>query len=961
VPDKGGLVLSRYEIRREIGRGGIGVVYEARDTRLNRTVAIKILQEETDDAQHRRRFKQEAEAASALNHPNIITVHDIDAEGDVDYIVMEYVDGVPLSALIAERALPVSQAVGYAVEIAGALAAAHSAGIVHRDLKPANIMVTRGDRIKVLDFGLSKLARAVAAPGQATVTTVMPHTGIGVVVGTIGYMSPEQATGEPIDARSDVFSFGVVFYEMLTGRRAFPGDSYPSVLRAILQDDPPPVTETRPDAHPDLQRILERCLAKDPANRYPSAVELAVDLAATLARPASGIQQPRTRRSRRTVIAAAVAVVAILAAIAIPLYRWQAQRSRAAALREIQRSIEAGRYGRAYGLARDLERKMPRDAEIRRALERVTGPANIRTTPPVADIFFKDYGVENGTWQFFGKSPIEKTRAPVGVLHWRVLKPGFEPVEGRFWWSFGRTVTLHSRAATPSGMVYLPAGPGVAAGVQNPDLGACWIGAYEVTNREFKTFVDRGGYREPRYWRHPFSKDNQPLTWAQAMALFVDRTGRPGPATWEAGTYPTDRADYPVSGVSWYEAAAFAEFAGKSLPTIYHWQKAGGPLNLRQDVTLGNFSGQGPRAVLRLNDLGPYGTYGLAGNVKEWTSSGFEGQRYILGGAWNEPPYMVFAPDARPPFDRSDRNGFRCARYVTPPDAALTADVEMRPRHPQMRKPVDDAVFDAYRSFYSYDRTPVDARVERVQETEHWRQERVSFAAAYGRERVIAHLLLPKNAAPPFQSVIWWPGSYALQLDSSEPLNLPYYFDFLPKSGRAVVYPVYAGMYERHAPGSGRQPRGIGTAAYRDIVIQWSKDLGRTIDYLETRRDIDREKIAFYIFSMGGTTMPVPAMEPRLKTIIFLSAGLPRRSLDAAIDPVNFAPRLKKPLLLIGGRYDFLSPLESSQVPLFKLFGTPERDKRHAVFNSGHVPERLDMIRDVLDWLDRQLGPVKTR
>jgi serine/threonine-protein kinase len=279
-----GRTISHYQVLEELGEGGMGVVYKARDTRLGRLVALKMLRpERVADAERKRRFIQEARAASALNHPNIITIHDIDTAGGRDFIAMEYVAGETLAGSISSGPIPLSDALRYAVQIADALEAAHAAGIIHRDLKPANIMVTREDRVKVLDFGLAKLTERVPseAGGLASAETV---TAEGTIAGTVAYMSPEQAEGKKLDGRSDIFAFGAVLYEMLSGRRAFQGDSGISVLAAVLRQEPAPLR----DAPAGVASIVQRCLRKDPKDRFQSAKELKV----ALERASSGTPSP---------------------------------------------------------------------------------------------------------------------------------------------------------------------------------------------------------------------------------------------------------------------------------------------------------------------------------------------------------------------------------------------------------------------------------------------------------------------------------------------------------------------------------------------------------------------------------------------------------------------------------------------------------------------------------------------
>ncbi len=271
----------------------MGEIYRARDTRLGRVVALKALPAQASgDAERRRRFLQEAQAASGLNHPNIITVHDIlgDEQGN-EYMVMEFVEGRTLGDLIPAGGLAVAPILRYATEIAGALAAAHAAGIVHRDLKPGNIMVTADGRVKVLDFGLAKVA---AAPSLTEATQTIgsgPLTVEGSILGTVAYMSPEQAQGKRVDARSDIFSFGALLYEMATGQKAFQGDSALTTLTAILRDEVRPVREVAGNVPPELEEIIRRALRKDPAERWQTTQEMHAVLAGLRQRFESGILQ----------------------------------------------------------------------------------------------------------------------------------------------------------------------------------------------------------------------------------------------------------------------------------------------------------------------------------------------------------------------------------------------------------------------------------------------------------------------------------------------------------------------------------------------------------------------------------------------------------------------------------------------------------------------------------------------
>jgi serine/threonine protein kinase/tetratricopeptide (TPR) repeat protein len=319
-----GRTISHYEITEKLGEGGMGVVYKARDSHLKRFVALKVLPpEKVTDPERKRRFVQEARSASALNHPNIVTVHDIDQSDGVDFIAMEYVEGKTLDELIGRKGLKLSEALKYAIQIADALARAHAAGIVHRDLKPRNVMVTGDGRAKVLDFGLAKLTETAPVGPEDSTLTEQPSTELGLIVGTAAYMSPEQAEGKKVDARSDIFSFGSLLYEMLTGRRAFRRDSPALTLAAILNLEPPPLPAEVPG---DLNKVIARCLRKDPAHRFQHMDDLKVALEELKEESDSGklagVQVPARPRNRRF-LRPALAAAAVVALAAGSVFLWR--------------------------------------------------------------------------------------------------------------------------------------------------------------------------------------------------------------------------------------------------------------------------------------------------------------------------------------------------------------------------------------------------------------------------------------------------------------------------------------------------------------------------------------------------------------------------------------------------------------------------------------------------------------
>ena len=319
-----GRALTHYEVLEKLGEGGMGVVYKGRDTRLNRLVALKVLPpDKTADPGRRARFIQEAQAASALNHPNIVTIYEIDRDAGADFIAMELIPGRTLDALISRRGLRLPDTLKCAIQITDALTAAHAAGIVHRDLKPSNVMVTDAGLVKVLDFGLAKLTETVAPDLQAT-QTIQPDPGPmteqGAVLGTVAYMSPEQAQGAKVDARSDIFAFGSLLYEMVTGRRAFTGDSKMTTITAILRDDPKPLADSTDTVPRDLEKIILRCLRKEASRRFQHMDDVKVALEEIKEESESGrlaVTAAAARPRRSPLVYAALALVLLIAAAAL--------------------------------------------------------------------------------------------------------------------------------------------------------------------------------------------------------------------------------------------------------------------------------------------------------------------------------------------------------------------------------------------------------------------------------------------------------------------------------------------------------------------------------------------------------------------------------------------------------------------------------------------------------------------
>lgn len=437
--------LLHYRITEKIGEGGMGVVYKAIDTHLDRPVAIKVLPaDKMTDPERKRRFVLEAKAASALHHPNIVVIHDIAFDRGCDFMVMEFIDGQSLDRLIGRRGLKLEQALGYAVQITDGLARAHAAGIIHRDLKPTNVMVAAGGLVKILDFGLAKLAEPGPQAEEAATMTLAqaekPRTEEGFVVGTAAYMSPEQAEGGTIDARSDIFSFGVLFYEMLTGQKPFQRESRMKTLAAVLSEEPKPATAVNESIPPDAERILVRCLRKDPQRRWQTASDLKVALQDLKEDSESGKlragERPARRRVRRWIPILAVAIV-LFAAGALIVRLFVIKPARSAAYESTRLTFDSGQTvapalspdGKFVAYASDREG----DGALNLWVQQVAGGKPLRLTSHPATDWLPDFSpdgskiVFRSEWDGGGIDIIDVLGGEPRRLTKRGLHPRFSP------------------------------------------------------------------------------------------------------------------------------------------------------------------------------------------------------------------------------------------------------------------------------------------------------------------------------------------------------------------------------------------------------------------------------------------------------------------------------------------------------------------------------------------------------
>ncbi len=673
-----GKTISHYKILEKLGGGGMGVVYKAADTKLKRTVALKFLPPDlTRDDESKVRFIQEAQAASALQHNNICTIHEVDETEDGQlFIVMACYEGDTLKKKIEQNPLDIEDAVNIILQVANGLSKAHEKGIIHRDIKPANVMLTDDGVVKILDFGLAKLT------GQTRITKT------ATTMGTIAYMSPEQSRGETVDKRTDIWSLGVMLYQMVTGQLPFKGEYEQAVVFSILNNDPEPIDNLRTDIPAEIQEIVQKSLQKDVEKRYQDVTDILDPLEVLKRKFESGQfitldQKIELRKRRKKYVYGTVAIFSTVAIISGLFYLQSSKARRINTLfDQLRPVIETSRFDEAFRLINDsgIDLKALRDEDL---IKQMAGSVSIQTEPVGGIVtlarVLTEPDLTKGEAFAIGPTPVKEHMLVAGEYLVQMSLEGRNSVEflyklnpGEFL-EISRTLLEESDEFTE--MVRIEKG----LSIDNQSIPAFLIDKHEVTNAEFLEFVAERGYSEEKYWLENMMIEGVLTPWESAIQKLVDKTGISGPRFWSGGRYPEGKEHHPVVGISWYEARAYGQWAGKNLPDWGQWWRAAlgeresarpWGNDVRTTHLRANFGFRGTQPVGSYPlGVSLFGCFDMAGNVREWLQDSSVSQklRTVIGGSWKDPDYM-FEPSHAEFFDpdfASEDIGFRCVNIIS--------------------------------------------------------------------------------------------------------------------------------------------------------------------------------------------------------------------------------------------------------------------------------------------------------
>ena len=1010
-----------YDIICKLGEGGMGQVYLAQQFHpIRRKVALKVVGSHCQSHEAIRRFESERQFLAALNHSNVASIYDAGTSTcGRPYVAMEWIDGIPITKYCDDHRLSINERLRLFRQACDGIQHAHFKGIIHRDLKPSNILVLEKDHhavCKIIDFGIAKMQ------GIAGLNAV-PITHANQIMGTLEYMSPEQALTKHriLDTRSDIYSLGVILHEMLIGSIPFShqfrdAETLGQKLALICELVPPPMSESfrqtdnkleianrRQTTPPilvakvedDLQWVIAKTLEKKPERRYPTVQALSDDIEnylenlPTIACPPSFTREVVLFSRRHPLLVAITMVTLIMvtmtaitmmyaysesskrkaretqllnAGIQLELIE-EAREAKRALLPVLQRHVDDRHPVAAFMMARSLQDLLWDDPEFQKIQNQLLSVTSLTDLPPGTIVKVRDSLGDSQNWITLGKTPLIDIEVPQGLLRVRFENPGHVTREYQLKNPFAPE-TDTAKYLVPENeqrenMVWVHGNQDYADKSQKV-LQEFWIDRLEVSNAEYQEFVDAGAYTDPDFWSGiTFQKEGKVIAWSEAMELFRDQSEHPGPATWKDGHYPQGMGQFPVSGVSWYEANAYAAFRSKQIPTIHHWKWAASTDQPGITASQNNFASRYPQKCGQALGIGRFDARDMAGNVSEWCWNEDEnGHRYILGGDWESQEYSFSELKVRSPWDRSSVNGFRCSIHPSK-DTPSEESIAAVHHPPDLNLNGERKSFDVLKAHYLYDQNiPLEPKSipnpNQDDSKRKYLQETVEINAAYDHERFSLHLFIPRGDTQAKETLIFVPGVSAWEKGSpfrAEENRLMRFIIPLVEKGKIVCFPIYKGTYERWRGSTISQQFKESPIQARNDYIKVSMDVSRTVDYLLTRDEVDPERLIYFGLSNGAIRGPMClSTEMRLRAGILLAGGYtPWHKSRPEIQPYQFTPHVRQPTLMINGSGDQVFPYETAQKTMFRDLGS--ENKKHVLFPADHLPDARDVDEVITKWL----------
>lgn len=607
---------------------------------------------------------------------------------------------------------------------------------------------------------------------------------------------------------------------------------------------------------------------------------------------------------------------------------------------------------------------------IKSYYDKVTMPVSIFSEPKNIEVSFKRIKDSINNWYFLGKTPLNNIRVPNETLEYK-----FKTKESSYT-EFVHAYTLSNNLNNfilPKQVVLIKdhvmfLGGKKALNYPGVDhlpeikIGPYSMAKFEVTNKDFKEFMDAEGYSRPEYWDFPYNLDGKELTFKETIKTFLDKYGQFGPVDWSYGSYPVGQENFPVTGISWFEARAYAKYKGLSLPNLYQWANAARLQSASSFVPNSNFSKNQLVEVGSMDSQNPNLLYDIAGNAREWIINSVEethSKKGILGGGFKDDPYYFNDYFGQNVLDRSISNGMRLVKNLesySVINSSPESIISIATRDFMNEKPVSDDVFEIFKEQFNYADKPLNAKIttEKIS-SGTIKADRYEITSPYEENGMLPGYIFYDSAyTKPLKPIIFFPGSNAIHLTNVDYMiksNLNS-FRYLMSEGYALFLPIYLSTYERADELKSDYPNE--SSSYKEHVIKWGQDYKRTIDYIITRKDMDASNLTYFGVSWGGyMANTLLAIDDRVKSATLYVAGLTFQKSKKEVEAYHYTQRINMPVLMLNGEFDQFFPLETSQIPMFKLLGTKEEDKEHYVSKTGHYVPKAVLIKKHLSWLKK--------